>query len=97
MMDNKTSKKEDWIIAVANTEADGAVLYRFNGTEDQTKKMLVRLIKEDRSNDRERFDCGTLTSKEIDLQFGKKLYGYAVYSDYHIDYTAEKTGAIHAL
>lgn len=39
--------ESDWIIAVANTAADGISVYRFRGTADKVKAKLAELAKKD--------------------------------------------------
>lgn len=83
--------KRDWIIAIANTEADGVEIFRFFGTEESVRKKMVELVEEDKENDEEGFVNGTECSEEVSI--GKsngrfELNAYATYGDYHIDYTA---------
>ena len=42
---------KDWIIAVANNDADGVVINRFYGTEEEVRTLLFRMVQEDREND----------------------------------------------
>jgi hypothetical protein len=77
-----------YIIGIANSEADGVRLYRVKGTETQVKKHLLQLVKDDKANDKDNYDYGTDTIKSIEVQSDGSLDAYAVYGDYHIDYTA---------
>ena len=43
--------RKDWVIAVANSEADGVTINRFYGTEQEVRTLLVRMVQEDREND----------------------------------------------
>lgn len=52
-------EKTDWIIAIANSDSDGATIRRFFGTEDEVKILLVSLVEEDKENDEECYDYGT--------------------------------------
>ena len=67
--------ESDWIIAVANTAADGTSVYRFRGTADKVK---AKLAKKDMENDPDNI-CGGC-SREFSV--------YIEYSDYHITYQA---------
>ncbi len=90
------SVKEDiahWIIAVANSSCDGVVTYKFNGTENEVKLLLLNLLDYDRAIDIDSFDYGTENIKEIENN-GEALNAYAYYADYHINYTAKKLSAI---
>ena len=87
----------DWIIGISCSEAEGVRLYSFSGTISQVKEKLVSLVKEDRENDFESYDCGTEKVEEIsDFSNGGnyELYAFANYSDYHIDYTAKELSHI---
>lgn len=89
----------EWIIGICNSEADGgAKLYRFKGTKEETKRELFRLILEDVQTAFlavETRDYGTESFEEIseDNETGE-LYGYSVFHDYHIDYSAKKFSCI---
>lgn len=82
-------KKEKWIIAISCTETDGVLVQKFDGTENQIKRLLVKLVKKDKAFDKESFDYGTECIDDVQGE-GKFLEAYAVYNDYHIDYTAIK-------
>ena len=80
-------EKKFWIIAVANTAADGVFLAKFVGTKEQVIKKLSEMMREDQENDLESFDyAGDLGIPEVN-EYGD-IYGCNVFSDYHIDYTA---------
>ena len=86
-----------WIIAIGNTEADGVRMLYAIGSVDQIKRTLVELAMEDkRSNDEESFDYGTDDISNVDETVDSKtnevtvLNAYNVFSDYHIDYTAQR-------
>lgn len=49
--------ESDWIIAVANTAADGTLVYRFRGTADKVRAKLAELAKKDIENDPDNI-CG---------------------------------------
>lgn len=88
----------EWIIGVCCSDADGVKFYRFRGTKKEAKKELFRLILEDMQTairDEEPRDCGTKSFKEIseDNKTGE-LYGYSIFRNYHIDYSAKKFSCI---
>ena len=85
-----------WIIAIGNTEADGVRMLYAIGNVDQIKRALVELALEDRGNDEESFSYGTDdVSDVVETVDGEtnevtELNAYDVFSDYHIDYTAQR-------
>ena len=85
-----------WIIAIGNTEADGVRMLYAIGSVDQIKRALVELALEDKSNDEESFDYGTEDISDVDETVDSKMNevtarnAYNVFSDYHIDYTAQR-------
>ena len=82
---------EEWIIGIGGSEVDGVVFRRFKGTEKEVKKKLFAIVKEDRCEDKENFDFGTESVKDIQKHdsFGHPgFYAYNCFSDYHIDYQA---------
>ena len=76
-----------WIIAIGNTEADGVRMLYAIGSVDQIKRALVELALEDKDNDEKSFDYGTEDNKTNNVT---ALNAYNVFSDYHIDYTAQR-------
>lgn len=79
---------KDWIIAIANSAVNGVIICRFRGTDDEVKEKLLELLNQDKENDEEAFDYGTEDIESIDIT-GKEYNAYAIYSEYHIDYTAK--------
>ena len=85
-----------WIIAIGNTEADGVRMLYAIGSVDQIKRALVELALEDKSNDEESFNYGTEDISDVEETADSKtnevtvLNAYNVFSDYHIDYTAQR-------
>lgn len=85
-----------WIIAIGNTEADGVKMLYAIGDADQIKQALVKLALEDRDNDEKSFSYGTDdVSDVVETVDGEtnevtELNAYDVFSDYHIDYTAQR-------
>jgi len=86
--EKKKGKKKTYIIAISSSEADDIFLKRVVGTETQVKKYLINEIRKDKLEDKNGFDYGSTTTKEISDLGNGKLYGYSVFSDYHIDYVA---------
>lgn len=84
---------KDWIVGICNTEADGVRISRFWGTEDDMRRMLIQLLEEDLANDEENFAYGTLSTDAI-TKDASELNAYAVYNDYHIDYTAKEFASL---
>lgn len=89
-----------WIIAIGNTEADGVRMLYAIGSVDQMKRALVELALEDKGNDKESFNYGTEDISEItetidaNINEVTELNAYNVFSDYHIDYTAQRLDSI---
>ncbi len=85
-----------WIIAIGNTEADGVKMLYAIGSVDQIKRVLIELALEDKGNDEESFNYGTEDVSEItetvdaNINEVTVLNAYNVFSDYHIDYTAQR-------
>ena len=85
-----------WIIAIGNTEADGIEMLYMIGDVDQIKRALVELALEDKGNDEESFNYGTEDISGVAEIVDNKtnevtaLNAYNVFSDYHIDYTAQR-------
>lgn len=96
----KEHSKYQWIIGICCSENDGVKLYKYTGTVKKMKKQLLRLIKEDKKNDKENWESGSETVAEIsDESNGEEtcFYGYGFYSYYHIDYMAERVSNIEEL
>ena len=80
--------KKDWIIGIGGTEVDDVIVYKFTGTVTQAKEMILKLIKEDINEDRDVYDSGTDELEDITVSSNGRIYGWACFSDYHIDYSA---------
>lgn len=85
---------EDWIIAVSSSEADGIDIYRFRGDDQEVKKKILELLRQDKKDDRENhdestFDYGTTNLQSIEVT-DTGYYAYAIYEEYHIDYVAKR-------
>ena len=78
-MKNKTNKT-DWIIAECCSEADGAELRRFFGSEAEVRILLLQLVRESRENDPDSYDNGTESKEEVDSYCSGWLNAYASFS-----------------
>lgn len=86
-------EKKSWFVGVCNTEGDGVDLRRVYGTKDEVKGYLAGLVKESREDaametGRDSWEYGTEDADEVEEDSFGRLQAYAVYSTYHIDYTA---------
>ena len=61
----KEHSKYQWIIGICCSENDGVKLYKYTGTVKKMKKRLLRLIKEDKKNDKENWESGSETVAEL--------------------------------
>ena len=95
--------KQNWIIGICCTEADGVSIIRVNGTKDQVKQYLVDMAVNDMLNEYESIEdaieeygcwCTTKPEDVEETDGGKELNAYGTYSDYHIDYTARLEDAV---
>ena len=93
---DKNRATHTWIIAIKNTASNGVRMFRANGDVREIKKVLIRLALEDRLSDEENFDYGTENSSDVEETVDGKineiteLNTYNVFSNYHIDYTAQR-------
>lgn len=82
------AEKQNYLIGICNTDADGVVQYRVIGTKRQVQRHLVALVKEDRRNDTDGYNYGTEELNDVTEDAEGCMQAYAAYSNYHIDYTA---------
>lgn len=76
-----------WIIVIHGTDID-TVVYKFTGTEQETKKLLVRLCADDRKKD-PNWRFGTESVDEINYLDNGGFYAVGVYEGtFCIDYVA---------
>lgn len=83
--------KEEYVIAICNTEADGIVIDRFFGTKEEVKKYLFSLVLEDRELDEDMLEddfSNTSSIDDIEETVAGELNAYNSFANYHIDYTA---------
>jgi hypothetical protein len=102
----KKSKRQDWIIGIACAENDGVCMRLCkNMTMTEIKKILAKLVKQDKNNDIDDFNYGTTNIKDIEetyVRINNERYLYsleanACFSSYHIDYTAVPLASMHEL
>ncbi len=81
---------EDWIIGMSGSKLDDVICHIFTGSKDQAKEHLAGLVREDKDNDIEFFESGDENAKDVSEHPDGRLYAYAMYRNYHMDYTATK-------
>ena len=79
------SKK--WIIGLSGSEWDDVVVYSFEGTKSQAKRVLTNLVKNDKK-ECSNYDYGTEKISEIEEDNSGILRAGSTFSDCHNDYTA---------
>ena len=100
------SKRQDWVIGIACAVNDGVCMRLCkNMTTAEVKKILAKLVRQDKNNDKESFEYGSTNAKNIEETYvrtndGHRLYSLeanACFSGYHIDYTAVPLASMHEL
>ena len=89
--------KEDYIIAICNTEADGVYIERVYGTEEEVKTYLFSLVLEDREEDEGAWEddlMNTMNVDDITKANNGELNAYNTFCNYHIDYTARPVSSM---
>lgn len=76
-----------WIIGMSGSEWDDVVVYSFEGTKSQAKKVLTNLVKSDKK-EYSNYDYGTEKISEVKEDSSGVLHAGSTFSDYHNDYTA---------
>lgn len=82
-----------WIIGICGSESSGVYLESFEGTEKDIKSYLAKLVSEDVERNIDSLESATTEAEEInyyDDPSRTKLYGWASFEDYHIEYSATK-------
>ena len=83
---------QNYLIGSCDSGGNGIIMTRIRGTERQIKQHLLDLVLESKKADIEHFDYATETIKEIEEESRYETDGTwqacAVFSDYHIDFTA---------
>lgn len=82
--------KNLWIVGVCNTDGDGIDIETVIATDEEIKQYLINRVNTDKENDDSSFDYGCETVNDVVAtnSSNNEYYAYAVYSNYHIDYTA---------
>ena len=83
----KDVTKRTYILGIANTDSNGVHMEKFIGTEQEVKKHLASIIREDKNADKSSWDMGSKL-KDLTVDPNGAIQGYNIYHDYHIDYTA---------
>lgn len=87
--------RQDWIVGICDTGADGIAFVRLFGTEEEAKQKLFEMIMEEREENEKSewsfsvFDFGTDSVEELqedDKSVGG-WYGFNCYDDRHTDFT----------
>ena len=79
-------QKKVWVLGVCSSEGDSVLVLKYLATKSQIKKKIVNFVKEDKEED-DSFDDGTTSIGDLKEE-GGTIYGYACFSDHHIDYEA---------
>ncbi len=83
--------KQDYIVAIYNTDADGVSIEMVNGTEEEVKAYLFSLVMEDRKEDEAAWEddfMNTMSVDEIQTNPVGELCAFNSFAHYHIDYAA---------
>lgn len=100
------NKRQDWIIGIACAENDGVCMRLCkNMTMAEVKKILAQLVRQDKNNDAQRFEYGSIAIKDIEETYVRindehhlySLEASACFTNYHIDYTAVPLASMHEL
>lgn len=86
-----------WIIGKCCSAEDGISFYKFTGTKTETKQKMVDMVLQDKENNLDEYDYGSESIDDIEEYLDYQLEGTGVYSDYHIDYSAEPLERITSL
>ena len=91
LKENKENEdsEQKWIVTVSGTETNGTSVEIVIGSKDQVKNYILKLIKDGIKEDEDRFDYGTESLSDLEEKDGY-IYGYSVFSDYHMDYQADR-------
>lgn len=84
--------RKDWIITSVSTEADEVSIYRFYGTKQEMKELLVRMALADKEENSEEYDYGTEDVEDIEESRNEcGVYtASGTYSSFHVLYTAKE-------
>lgn len=87
-----SEERKDWIITSVSTEADEVSIYRFYGTKQEMKELLVRMALADKEENSEEYDYGTEDVEDIEESRNEcGVYtASGTYSSFHVLYTAKE-------
>lgn len=89
-----------WVIARHMSSMDGTLLNMVEGSVEDVKEHLVKLVKDDREdearNGDDSWDFGTESVDEVQVneQGVESLYAFGSYNNFHIDYTAKPVNCL---
>lgn len=87
---NDGNKTTDWTIGECCTKATGVVLSHFRGTAAEVQILLLKMVRQLKSNDPKEYVHGTETVKELTYCHGEYMAA-AVFWSYEVDITAKET------
>jgi len=95
-------QKEKWIITIHDSSENATEAVFFEGTEAETRLALMSLLNKDKANeDTDSYEYGTESEHDVEKYFDDDtsfyLYAFALYYDWHIDYTARRVSDIQTL
>ena len=90
---NTNYKTTDWTIGECCTKATGVVLSHFRGTTEEVQILLLKMVRQLKSNDPKEYVHGTETVKELTYCHGEYTAA-AVFWSYEVDITAKETCCI---
>lgn len=85
-----TNKITDWTIGECCTKTTGVVLSHFCGTTEEVQILLLKMVRQLKSNDPKEYVHGTETVKELTYCHGEYMAA-AVFWSYEVDITAKET------
>lgn len=88
--------RKDWIITSVSTEADEVSIYRFYGTKQEMKELLVRMALSDKEENSEEYEYGTEDVEDIEESRNEcGVYtASGTYTSFHALYTAKEWACV---
>ena len=79
-----------YVIAACSSESNTIYIEKFASylPPVDVKKRIIKLIKEDKKNDKDNWDGGSTRLDSLEVQEDGTIIGYGNYSEYHINYVA---------
>lgn len=84
------NEKNNWIIGICDTDADGVRILRASGAKEDVKGYLFSLVMEERNEKESCFDFGTESIEDITVGMNGSLYAFNCFFDSHTDYSLWK-------